>query len=196
MIKINTKQNKSSGFTLIEMIVALSIFTVVMTVALGSLLSVISANKKSQAIQSLMTNLNFAIDDISRNARVGTTYHCSPLGSSAKKDKPRNCSSGGDLFAFEATDGDSSDDSDQVVYKFNDTTNAIEKSTDSGANYVRITEDRITIENLEFYVLGASNTDKNQPRVVIVVRGVAGTQSGIMTDFNIETMVTQRSLDI
>lgn len=58
------------------MIVALGIFSIVAVVALGALVKIISANQKAQTLQSSITNLNFALDAMSRELRVGTAYHC------------------------------------------------------------------------------------------------------------------------
>ena len=66
----------NKGFTLVEMIVALMIFSVVATVALGAVIKVISANRKAQTLQSAVTNMNFALDAVSRDLRVGSSYYC------------------------------------------------------------------------------------------------------------------------
>ncbi len=65
------------GFTLVEMIVSLAIFSVVAVIAIGALLKVIDANKKAQSIQSSVTNLNFALESMSRDIRTGTDIECS-----------------------------------------------------------------------------------------------------------------------
>ena len=71
----------SRGFTLIEMIVSLAIFSIVAVVALGALMKIVSANKKAQSLQSAMTNINYALESISREMRVGSDFTCvSPLG--------------------------------------------------------------------------------------------------------------------
>ena len=69
-----TKNNH--GFTLIEMIVSLGIFAVVAVIALGALVQIISANKKAQTLLATMTNMNFALDAMSREIRTGTGYYC------------------------------------------------------------------------------------------------------------------------
>ncbi len=68
--------DRSLGFTLIEMIVALAIFSVVAVVALGALMKIISANKKAQSLMSAMTNINFALESMSREMRVGSNFYC------------------------------------------------------------------------------------------------------------------------
>ena len=68
---------KNKGFTLIEMMVAVSLFTVVMLVSVGSLLALIDASKRAQGIQSVMNNLNVALDGMVRALRMGQKYEVS-----------------------------------------------------------------------------------------------------------------------
>src|SRR3989338_5348699 len=89
------------GFTLIEMIVAVALFAVVMLVSVGALLSLVGANRKAQALQSVMNNLNIALDGMVRSIRMGTSYRCA---SSAPSDP--NCQDGGQCFYFEPYGGD------------------------------------------------------------------------------------------
>ncbi len=74
MINHSLKNNRA--FTLVEMIVALGLFAVVATVALGALVKIISVNKKAQTLHQSMTNINFALESMSRELRVGTMYNC------------------------------------------------------------------------------------------------------------------------
>ena len=62
------------GFTLVEMIVSLAIFTVVAVVAVGALLKITDANRKSQTLKTAINNLNFALESMSREMRVGANY--------------------------------------------------------------------------------------------------------------------------
>ena len=70
------------------------------------------------------------------------------------------------------------------------------RSTNGGGSYTAITALEVVVEDLKFYVTGTSATDVLQPRVIIVVVGYAGVQEKIRTDFNIQTSVSQRQLDI
>ena len=71
-----TNISKKQGFTLVEMIVSLGVFSVVVTIAVGALLVLISSNEQLQKEQSVMTNLSFAIDSMTREIRTGRNYFC------------------------------------------------------------------------------------------------------------------------
>ena len=179
------------GFTLIEIMVSVAVFSIVMTISSGSLFSVLDANAKSQSQKSVMNNLNLALEGMSRNIRVGTNYHC---GSGGNLYDKADCQDGAELFAFEGPSGDVNVSGDEVVYKLDGS--AIMRSTNGGGSYTAITALEVVVEDLKFYVTGTSATDVLQPRVIIVVVGYAGVQEKIRTDFNIQTSVSQRQLDI
>jgi len=67
---------KQSGFTLIEMLVSLSLFTVVITITVGSLLVLINGNRELVSTQSVMDSLSFSLDSMTREIRTGRSYVC------------------------------------------------------------------------------------------------------------------------
>ena len=56
---------KKGGFSLIEIMVSLAIFSIVVLVATGALLSILNANKKTQALKAVVNNFNFALNKYS-----------------------------------------------------------------------------------------------------------------------------------
>jgi len=174
--------NKQSGFTLIELMTALSIFAIVMTISMGSILGIFSSNRKSRSLRTVMNNLNSAVESMSKEMRYGTNYHC---GSSGTQTAPQNCASGGTYMSF------LSSENLQVTYRLTGTT--LEKQVASGS-YASVTAPEVVIDTLTFYTLGAGITDTLQPKVIIKLQGHAGTKE--RTDFTIQTLVSQRLLDI
>ena len=61
---------KNNGFTLIEMMVAISLFAVVMVIVIAALLGVNNANKRAQKIRAVVDNLNYSIEDMTRKIRT------------------------------------------------------------------------------------------------------------------------------
>lgn len=185
----------NKGFSLVEMMVAVGLFAVVMTIGVGSLLSLVNADKKAQALKSVMNNLNFALENMSRNMRVGTLYHCSTTSSvPASATIPNDCINGGVLVAFEGHAGDPNDPADQIIYRF--TTGRIEKSDDGGTSFIPITAPEVIISDMRFYVTGSTQGDTQQPRIVMTIKGGAGITASTQTSFNLQTTISQRLTDI
>jgi len=74
--KIKTNHLQTGGFTLLEMIVSLGILAVVAVIAVGALVRMTSLNRQAQTLQSAMNSINFTLESISREMRVGTSYYC------------------------------------------------------------------------------------------------------------------------
>ena len=167
------------------MMTAVSVFLVIMTISMGAILSIFDANRKAEAEKTVMDNLNFAVETMSREIRFGTHYHC---GSSQPLTTPQNCPAGDTFLSFLSSSGV------QTVYMLNGT--SLEESVDGGNTYVAVTAPEIVINSLEFYVIGASPSPGTlQPKVLIKITGTAGTKASSITDFTLETLASQRLIN-
>lgn len=173
------KNNKfTTGFTLVEMMVAVAVFSVVMTVAAGALLGVIDANRKAQAIQTAINNVNFALESISKDMRMGSDYRC--IDSSWN---PIGCALAGNVGVTYL-----SSKNQQVSYLFENP--KIERKIGSNSPE-DLTAPEVEITDMVFYVLRDDST-KKQPRVILTLNGKAGTKISIQTDFSLQTTISQR----
>ncbi len=202
LLRRNGKKT-AQAFTLIEMMVAVSIFAIVMMVGVGALLSLVATNHRAQAIHSVMNNLSAAVEGMSRSIRVGTLYNCVTSATTPPSAPPpstiatpQDCASGGaHLMAFESSTGSLTDANDQVVYRLNG--KQLERSLKGGANgsWVAITAPEVSIDTFDFYVVGSAKGDGIQPRVLMRIKGSAEVPGGTTT-FTVQASVVQRVLDI
>jgi prepilin-type N-terminal cleavage/methylation domain-containing protein len=187
---------RSRGFTLVEMIVAVGLFSFVMLVSVGALLALTGANRKAQALQSVMNNLNVALDGMVRSIRMGSDYHC---GSGGIFTDPLDCLNGDTTLVFESFGGDSNNSGDQWVYSYYSSDSRIYKSVDGGAHNFALTSPEIIIDrdSMKFYVVGTTKGDTEQPKVVITAQGTAGSANlKTKTTFSIQATAVQRLLDL
>ena len=172
------------GFTLIELLIAVSLFVVLVSISIGAILSVFDANKKSQSTKTVVDNLNLSIENMARTVRFGNNYHC---GSGGSFSSPQNCANGDTLLAVTFKGS-------VIVYRLNGT--AIQISTNGGSSFTNITSADTTVEYLRFYVFGNPNSDTIQPYVFVVIKGYTGNRPTTQSSFLIETLMSQRTLDI
>lgn len=188
------KSTRTAGFTLVEMIVAIGLFAVVMVVCVGALLALVTANRKAQALQSVMNNLNIALDGMARSVRMGNDYNGS-VGCTNPSAGSHDCTEGSSMLEFQPF-GDTS--GPKWIYNFNSTTHRIERSTSgsiSGA--APITAPEVSIDEMFFYVVGTQRGDTAQPKVLIVIKGSAGVPgSSTRTTFHLQAAAVQRVLDL
>jgi prepilin-type N-terminal cleavage/methylation domain-containing protein len=184
-----TKKELKKGFTLIEIMVSISVFAIVMLVSSGSIFSVFDANRKSQTLRSVMDNLNLSLESMTRTIRFGSVYHCD-ITQGGALSTTRDCAGGATSIAVLDSAGQ------QIVYRLDGT--RISRSINGGA-YQYVTGTDVSINSLNFFVLGStpysSGSNIIQPKVIISVTGHAGTKTSSRTDFRLQTMVSQRLFD-
>lgn len=71
---LQTNTRKGKGFTLIEIIIAVGIFTVIMLLSVGGFLSLSSVQKSVQNNQEILNEFRFAIDLIGREVTSGYSF--------------------------------------------------------------------------------------------------------------------------
>jgi prepilin-type N-terminal cleavage/methylation domain-containing protein len=182
--KLRRGSRLPAGFTLLEMIVSLGVFSAAILIILGAILSINDAQKKMINIQAVEDNLRFALDTMSREIRTGSVYNCEGGGSAS------DCPAGSPIFAFDSISGG------RIIYRWNSVNKSIEESEDNGSTYYPITGNDLKIEKLTFYVFGTGTIDFKQPRVTMIIKAFAGEERiKTRSEFNIQTTVTQRELD-
>ncbi len=178
----------TQGFTLVEMIVSVGLFSVVMLITTAAYLAIISLDKEARATNALVSNLSFAVDSMSRNIRTGTAYSCN----GGTNGTP--CATS---FSFTDVDG-----STQVTYlriATGENAGTIGQCTSgvcTDATAIPLTDSRITITALNFLVRNVGTSDRKQPEVHISIRGTMPARSGRVVNFTIQTSATQRQLEL
>ena len=189
------------------MLVAVFLFTIVMLVSMTSVLALIDANKKNQSTLSIVNNLTLVVNSIVKSIAVSKGYYCGNAAEAYNGTAGLDCATTpGESIAF-LTPANSAGGISQIVrYKFvvgaNGAPGRIERAIDSTDDFIPITSPEIDVKSLKFYVYGTAplvysctTCDLKQPRVVMMVQGIAGTKDNTKTQFNIQTTVSQRKLD-
>lgn len=187
---------KEEGFTLVELLVALTLFTFIVIAAVSSLYAVNNASRKVNAMRGVLDNLNFAMESMSRTIRTSSNIICD--GTGAPVGGTHNCpfpsGTPASRLSMESTLGGES----EVEYRLNTTTHQIEKRVDEGSgygNWISITSPEIYVQSLKFYVSGADVYDSAQPSVIIMTQGIATATTGDTTPFALHTFISQRATE-
>lgn len=171
------------GYTLLELIVAVGIFSLIMLAVSSAYLSLIKLDRETRAVNDIINNLSFAVDSMGREMRTGSRYDCNP--SSDSDTVLDNCTAGSSL-QFRDSSGRTvrySLSNGQIIARI------------SGVD-AAITDPRITISNLVFYVRGAASTDTIQPQVLVTIKGSITTSPTRTVSTSVQVSATQRLLDL
>ena len=169
------------------MLVAVALFSVVMVIAMGAILTVIDANRKAQTLSSVMTNLNFAVESMTRSIKTGVDPELSGSGK---------------ILTIDANDLSRNDFTRQKVRFSLDRTGGTGKIVRSigGSLPVAITAPEVDVTSLSFDLNGQSDSyipaDFEQPITLIAIEGVVKISDDIQSSFKIQTSVSQRRLNI
>ncbi len=180
------------GFTLIELMVSVALFSIVMVLVAGSYLRLVAIDHALQSTNNAVNNLSFAVDSMQRSIRTGDNYSLTASGGSSS-------------FTFE-------DEASQcVTYQLNTATNGngqIDEcintisppcTTSPPLCTVALTDPAINIKTLQFTSNNVSKGSSVQPQVSFLIVGVTAPGPGTpiaSTTFTIEGAATQRNINL
>lgn len=213
--KLNkAKVSSQKGFTLIEMLVAVGLFSVVMLVAVSAILSIIGNNKKAQGINNVVNNLNFAIESMVRDMKTGYLYRCDtwPIPSSPN-DTSGLCPPSSDPYTRVSFFSTISGVPEPVEYKFVEPATGgdgqyvpghIVKITGAGGNEIDLTSKTdVDIKSVKMFVHSprpasemAPGETPSQPGIFLIIKGEANILGNEVTEFGLQTFISQRVLNL
>jgi len=201
--------SSARGFTLIEMLVSLSLFTIVIVIVVGTFLTIVNSNRTTTSDQAAYDSLVFALDSMTREIRTGTFYNCrsganDAIFNSISATANQNCTgrtgnnnihglsvveSGGSITGV--TNG-------RIAYFHNRNEQTIMRKV-GNATPERIVSNAVRVTNAQFFVTGSERMSENpssheaiQPTVTIIIE--AESEEG--KNIRFQTTITQRLLDI
>lgn len=203
----------NKGFTLVEVMITIGLFTVIMIIGIGAILGVNSTHRKTQSMRAVMDNLSFLMEDMTRSIRLGGDIFC--RAASIPPNSVVDITSGGEQIGLDCQNKNMiifepywnplwGDANNQVIYFIDEDADGRgtifkkEDDMDLGEPLIAVTPAEIDIDITKsgFTVVGATNKDDGiQPRVTIVLIGTVRV-GGSTTEFNLQTTVSQRLLDI
>ncbi len=205
---------KTKGFTLIEIIVSLAIFSVVAVIAIGALVRVTSANRQAQAIQSGVNNVSFVLDAMSREMRVGTNYKCYSahtdfsMGNFTGSCSGTESNSNDTVITFTTNNVDTGGCALTYAYLFHvpgnvsGATTTIEKAEPTlcsqlpgsiYAPFYPLTSQSVNVTDYHVGLYGGSGTSYPYSLVFVRLKGYVGVQIKDQSVFDVETTVSDRS---
>ena len=204
------RASSQQGFTLVEMIVSLAIFAIVAVVAVGALLKVTDANKKSQTLKTAINNLNFALESMSREMRVGANYAANSDIAGIGYDSSTNIvdkqsasiSSTASIHnpwvvAFNtsktADDGLGSFCNLINAYKYDEVKMTIMKAEQESCDGELVFHHLISPDvKITESILNVTSDDDIQPKAFFWFKGYTGDRARDKTEFELQTTVSQR----
>ena len=192
---MSTSHSQQRGFTLIEVMVSLALFSVVMIIAVGGFLSILDVNRKAQALQASLDNASFSFENVTRLIRTGTQFDC---GHTNGTPVPSDCAGGTSLQFIDDTGRTiqlqpQTDATSTYLYQ------RVRDTTGVWGGWYILTAPDFKLTNILFHVVGSapkSSGDIQQPMVTVVMTGKVNAGKKTETEIKLQTTVTQRVLDL
>ncbi|KKU75430.1 MAG: hypothetical protein UY01_C0013G0020, partial [Candidatus Nomurabacteria bacterium GW2011_GWB1_47_6] len=124
---LNTTKKIAGGYTILETMIAVSLFVLIVLMGTNALLNANVVHQKSQNLRSILDSAGFAMNELSRNLRTAYTYHCFVDGQDeilpsqlTALNYAQSCPLGGYGTSFETDSGNANDFNDQEIYYFSE----------------------------------------------------------------------------
>lgn len=160
MVNMQTKNNRA--FTLIEMIVAMGIFVVTLSIASGGFLSVVRAQRAASALMAISDSMNITIEQMMREMRTSYNFCTSDSQFFARADC-RFVPEGGVQFV----------NANNIVVRYilDSPSGAINRCIGNvaggGFTCAPITAENVSVSKFITDLSGALRDDKRPPRVTM-----------------------------
>lgn len=167
------------GFTLVELLVALGLFSVVVLLTAGGFVRALRSERQVSAFVSVNSNMSLALEQMAREIRTGVNFCFNGTV----------CPSAG-VLSFINSKGET------VTYCL-DGGGSLERFTGNGScgSGNKITADNISVQYLNFIIFGNKNNDGYPPRITILVGASPRNASGASYTVDLQTTVSSRILD-
>ncbi len=174
------------GFTLVELLVAMGVFLVAVTLAIGAFVQALKAQRFVTYMMSVNSNASIALESMAREIRAGYNFSVDDLNSGSTCSVKDNQY---DILNFTNADGQA------VGYELANGSFARCAGNDCAAGqYTPLTASNILVDRLCFWLNNTKN-DKSSPwRVTVFLTVDAKNQDFASTPLNLQTTVSARVL--
>ncbi|MGB7957378.1 MAG: prepilin-type N-terminal cleavage/methylation domain-containing protein [Minisyncoccia bacterium] len=194
----NNRARHTKGFTLVELLVAVALFSILMAIAAGGFVRALRSEREVSAMMAAESNVNLALEQMAREMRTGYLF-CHDPGVPSPNEACASCS----VVALGATQVWTcptiefyNASGEKVDYSL-DANNVLERA-DSAENSglpEPLTSDNISVTDLNFTIFGNVEGDTWNPRVTVAIGVQPNDNTVTWSTANLETTISARSID-
>ncbi len=174
-------QKREAGFTLLEMIISIGIFSTIVIAAIGITIGISNAQIKASNVQAAQDNIRFSVELMTKEMRTGSQYELSRLCAATA----------GEEIRFVASSGTS-----RVYYRSGTSLLRLVDSTNC-ADAKPLLSEEVAVESIWFRVGGVilGATDGQPWAMVSLSIRSRGAKQVLDSQMDLQTMVVQRFRD-
>lgn len=188
-------KNSNDGFTLVEMVVAMTLFVAVIVTVMSIFLRSVQTERGVAGQSATIANVSLAVEEIAREMRTASNFEVPQGGTYVPLSSFTDCQVSYPSISFVYTNGFGATTTVTYSRQVNSATNnnQIMQAVNNGQP-LPMTPAGTNIANLQFVVTNRCGSWNFPPRITIAVRGInpANEAFGFVAPFNLETTVSQR----
>ena len=192
------KKNRK-GFTLVEVLIAMGVFTIMIAIAIGGFVHTLHIQREIAAFIGVQDNASIALEQMTRKIRTGYTFCHDPGVTTPNAACTSVCaissSPDGPIWTCSGT-LDFSNGLGQIVDYTQTGNNTIARRVNGGA-YADITSGDVAVKYLTFTLFGHLEGDSWNPRITISLGVAASSSDPVLANnvLNLQTTVSAREID-
>lgn len=161
----------NKGFTLIELVIAIGIFVIVVSVALSLFLTGLAGHRKTIAIQNVQDNARYLLEFVAKEVRMSEIKNANYY-----------------RLVITRPDGE------EITYAF-EGGNIQRTITGNPSGSGPMNSNEVSISG-QFYTLGIGKDDNQQPRVTIVMKAETTGKTEEKARIELQTTLNPRNLEL
>lgn len=179
-------KKRQEGFTLLEMIVSIGIFSILIIASIDIMIGVSNAQLKAGNLQAIQDNIRFSLESITKEMRKGRNYNLSSFCAVINNSE----------ISFDASTGE------KRIYYLDSARQAIMKikgiPSPGCANAIQFTGEDIIVNTFTISLRGqAVGPSDGQPMITLSLKvSAADPRFGAQTNINLQTTIVQRVRDL
>jgi prepilin-type N-terminal cleavage/methylation domain-containing protein len=182
-------KHRSSGFTLVELLVTIAIFSILVSLAAGGFVRAIRSEREVSAMMLSESNVSLALEEMAREMRTGylfchdtngnDTCGCSSFGQAASCPMVEFYNANHEKVDYELQHG------------------VLERSATTSSAYVPepLTSNNVSVTYLKFVIYGNTEGDHWNPRITIAIGAQPNDSTVSWSTVNLETTISARGID-
>jgi prepilin-type N-terminal cleavage/methylation domain-containing protein len=183
--------NKQKGFTLVELIVTITVFLIIFETVIGIFIAGIRQQRISLETQLLLDQITFSLEFMSRNLRMANKELNNPPDCLSSRGLNYEITHNGNGVKFINT---LDNNECQEFFLDNDGRLRYKKGNQPDQDALPMTSSKLTVSSLKFNLMGGDQSDEIQPRLTFVLEISSKSPNIPKTKF--QTTVSQRKLDV
>jgi prepilin-type N-terminal cleavage/methylation domain-containing protein len=203
--------NNKHGFTLVEMLVAIAIFSIVVAIGVGGFVHALRTQREISALIATETNASTALEQMAREIRTGELFCADPGSSWGTPELNSVCNPNAQGLGTGCTPSGNSNDPvwtcNSILDFYNADYNNIDYELKNGVlgrsqdgingQFTPLTSNNVDVVSTTFIIFGNTEGDNWPPRITIVLRMVPSSTDPTLESnvLDFQTTVSAREID-